>query len=140
MVEGICDMELREIVMPSEVSAVEQAEDLVLSALTKQGWGEEDLFSIRLALEEAITNAIKHGNKLDGSKKVIVRFGSDSTKLMIQVEDEGTGFDPTSVPDPTAQENLERESGRGLLLMRYYMDDLEYNPKGNCVTMVKELK
>jgi serine/threonine-protein kinase RsbW len=140
MVEGICDMELQEVVMLSELGAVEKAENLVLGTLTEEGWDPEDLFSIRLALEEAITNAIKHGNKLDASKKVVVRFGTDGTQLVIQVEDEGTGFDPTSVPDPTAEENLERESGRGLLLMRYYMDNLEYNPRGNCVTMIKTLK
>jgi len=133
-------MSWEEITIPSVIEAVEKVETEVLSLLEKQGSAEEELFSVRLALEEAVTNAVKHGNHFDPNKKVIVRFSSDSRVLTIQVEDEGDGFDPNGVPDPTAEENLERESGRGLLLMRHYMDNVEFNDRGNCVTLVKRIR
>jgi len=133
-------MSWKEITIPSVIEAVEKVESKVLSLLEEQGSAEEELFSVRLALEEAVTNAIKHGNHFDRNKKVTVRFSSDSQTLTIQVEDEGDGFDPNDVPDPTAEENLERESGRGLLLMRHYMDNVQFNDRGNCVTLVKRFQ
>jgi serine/threonine-protein kinase RsbW len=90
---------------------------------------------MRLALEEALVNAVKHGNKGDATKRVRVRYQVTAAGVLVEVEDDGTGFDPLKVPDPCAPENLERLSGRGLLLMRSYMTWVRFNPCGNCVTL-----
>jgi serine/threonine-protein kinase RsbW len=90
-----------------------------------------------LSLEEAVINAIKHGNELDDTKKVVVGFAIDDERAIISVADEGEGFDPASVPDPTLDENLIAMSGRGLSLIRAYMDEVRFNDKGNDITMIK---
>jgi len=110
-----------------------------MDALERRGVGEDVLFSVRLALEEAVVNAIRHGNKADPSKKIHVEYVIDDARLVVNVADEGPGFDLDSVPDPTAEENLEADHGRGILLMRVYMDEVTYNDKGNRVTLVKLL-
>jgi serine/threonine-protein kinase RsbW len=99
-----------------------------------------EIFSIKLALEEALINAIKHGNQMDRAKKVRVHYRVTAAFFEVQVADEGAGFDPSDVPDPTAVENLERPCGRGLMLMRHYMTDVVYNQAGNCVAMSKVLR
>lgn len=109
----------------------------LLRELGARGWAEDDVFAVHLALEEALVNAIKHGNQRDPSKsvQVICRLAPD--RIQIEVEDEGEGFDPGSVPDPTRDENLEVPSGRGIMLMRCYMTSLDFNDKGNRVKMEK---
>ena len=83
---------------------------------------EHDVFSIRLALEEALVNAIKHGNQMDRAKSaIVISYRASSDRFDVHITDEGSGFDPSDVPDPTAIENLERPCGRGLMLMRHYM-------------------
>ncbi len=99
------------------------------------GFGERELFGIRLALEEAIVNAVKHGNRNDPSKTVRVRYQVSETEFLVEVHDEGPGFDPESIADPLAPENLERPGGRGVFLMRNYMTWVSFNERGNCVTM-----
>ena len=101
------------------------------------GFTEMDIFSIKLALEEAIVNAIKHGNQMDRTKTVRVAYRVEPHRFDIMIVDEGPGFDPEDVPDPTAPENLERPCGRGLLLMRHYMSDIRYLGTGNTVVMSK---
>lgn len=101
------------------------------------GFAEPELFAIRLATEEALVNAIKHGNGSNPSKKVRIDYEIDPTKVEIRIEDEGSGFDPATVPDPTDPPYLERPCGRGLTLMRHYMSLVEFTKRGNCVTMVK---
>lgn len=93
---------------------------------------EDKIPGILLAVTEATTNAIIHGNKCDGSKLVKISAKAVNEFLQITIKDEGTGFDPGKVPDPTKPENLLKDSGRGLYLMRVYMDDLKYNvtPEG----------
>jgi len=108
-----------------------------MEALERRGCSEEVLFAVRLALEEAVVNAIRHGNKLDPQKKILVSYLVEDARVTISVEDEGPGFDLDSVPDPTAEENLEADHGRGILLMRVYMDEVVYNEKGNRVTLTK---
>ena len=90
-----------------------------------------------MALEEAIVNAIKHGNQEDPEKKVHVVVNSTLQEFYLQVTDEGDGFDPDAVPDPTLDENLELGSGRGLMLMRHYMDHVVYNDRGNSLEVTK---
>jgi serine/threonine-protein kinase RsbW len=109
----------------------------LLGELRPLGYPEKELFGIRLALEEALVNAIKHGNGEDPAKTVQVRYHAGAQQFMIEIEDEGRGFDPESVPDPLAPANLERPGGRGVFLMRHYMSWVQYNEVGNCVVLCK---
>ena len=110
---------------------------MIVENLQRLGWDEAELFGIHMALEEAIVNAIKHGNGLDPDKKVHVVVNSTLEEFYLKVTDEGDGFDPDEVPDPTADENLELGSGRGLMLMRHYMDHVMYNDRGNSLEVSK---
>jgi serine/threonine-protein kinase RsbW len=102
-----------------------------------KGYADKEIFGVRLALEEAIVNAVKHGNRNDPARSVHLRYRLTSQRVLLEIEDEGNGFDPHQVPDPLAPENLERSGGRGLLLMRTYMNSVRYNRRGNRVTMCK---
>ena len=122
---------------------VESLEDLeriletIPTAMEKFGFAESERFRVHLALEEAIVNAHKHGNDRDWSKAIIVRYHISSGGVVAQVDDEGAGFDPAAVPDPLAPENLERPSGRGLLLMRTYLSGVCHNERGNRICLCK---
>ncbi|HID11014.1 MAG TPA: response regulator [Candidatus Latescibacteria bacterium] len=94
-------------------------------------------FTIPLAIDEALLNAIEHGNKNDANKKVRVRCRITERWVEISVEDEGEGFDPSSIPDPTDPEHMTAIRGRGLFLIRNYMDEIRFNEKGNRITMLK---
>lgn len=107
----------------------------VLAAMVNQGDPEKEVFGTSLATEEAIVNALKHGNQYDPAKCVRVRYRVDAERVFVQVADEGNGFDRERVPDPLAAENLERASGRGLLLMRSFMTWVRFNRRGNIVTL-----
>jgi serine/threonine-protein kinase RsbW len=109
-----------------------------MGVVQKCGYSEEAVFAIKLSLEEALINAIKHGNKLDPTKKVYIEAKVDSRKMQITIEDEGPGFDRSSVPDPTADENLCKCSGRGILLIEAYMDSVKWTNHGRRVTMLKK--
>ena len=109
----------------------------MVDQLRQRQWEEHDLFGIHLALEEAIMNAIKHGNAGDPAKQVDVRCELSGAHFEITVEDQGSGFHRSEVPDPTDEDNLEKESGRGLMLMEFYMSEVHYNEVGNRVRMVK---
>jgi serine/threonine-protein kinase RsbW len=129
--------ERTELVIPSDPVEARRVQELIEHQLRHFKFDERDVFSIRLALEEAIVNAIKHGNQLDRNKKVHISYLVRSEHFEIQITDEGGGFDPRDVPDPTAVENLERPCGRGLMLMRHYMCEVHYNCRGNSVRMKK---
>jgi serine/threonine-protein kinase RsbW len=122
---------------PSCLAAVLGVIEPVIKAMAAEGYAKPDLFGVRLALEEAIVNAFKHGNQGDSGKRVRVRYHVNAERVLVQVEDEGPGFDPHQVPDPLTPDNLKRPGGRGLLLMRTYMNWMRYNARGNCVTMCK---
>jgi serine/threonine-protein kinase RsbW len=109
----------------------------VLDALTRHGYTESSKFAVRLALEEGLANAFRHGHKGLG-ESTPVRFAYDvgPKELRVTISDRGPGFDPGAVPDPTLDSNLELPSGRGLMLMRAYMSSVTFNAKGNEVTMV----
>jgi len=128
---------LKSIVIPSDLGCVRQPETAVLEEIEKHGFSEDAIFAIKLTLEEAITNAIKHGNKGDRSKKVIIRYFVDSQQAVICIKDEGPGFDPQEVPDPTAPDRLSLPNGRGILLMRAYMNDVIYRDNGRETVLVK---
>jgi serine/threonine-protein kinase RsbW len=111
------------------------AVDAVLGAARRAGYTERELFGLRMALEEAVVNSLKHAHNYDPSKKVRVRCRVDAAEVLAEVEDEGPGFCPAGVADPLAEANLARDCGRGLMLMRHYMSEVCYNAAGNCVTM-----
>lgn len=123
--------------IPSDPAAGRRLIDDVLKRLERVDWLQEEIFGVHLALEEALVNAIKHGNGFDISKKVNIVCKITDRLLQIQITDEGCGFDPCDVPDPTRSENLEIPSGRGIMLMRNFMSSVRYNPAGNSVTMEK---
>jgi len=105
-------------------------------ALAEHGYSESELFAIRLAIEEGVANGINHGNRRDPGKRVELTCKVDEHEVFVAIEDEGEGFDPNSVPDPTADANIEIPSGRGLMLMGAYMSDVRYVPPGNRVEMI----
>jgi serine/threonine-protein kinase RsbW len=120
--------------------------DMVQAVLTHLcgvlGFNEEAVHYMSVAIRESVVNAMKHGNKLDESKRVIVEFVMHTGALEIRVQDQGAGFDPALVPDPVAEENLLKAYGRGIFFMRSFMDDVAYTfPKqgGTTVTMLKKL-
>jgi len=125
------------VVIPSIPGEIVRVEDTILPILSAKGYGERTLFSVRLALEEAVINAIKHGNELDNTKRVTIDFAVNDDNFSVSVTDEGEGFNPDAVPDPWSEQGLEQDSGRGLALMRAYMDEVAFNEKGNKVTMIK---
>jgi serine/threonine-protein kinase RsbW len=109
----------------------------VCQAMEATGYPEGDVFAVRLALGEALLNAIEHGNGGDPAKQVRVSYLVLQGVVLAEVEDEGPGFDPAQVPDPRDPENLEQPSGRGLFLMRHYMDSVTHNDLGNRVTLCR---
>jgi serine/threonine-protein kinase RsbW len=111
--------------------------DAVAAALAREGYAERDVFGMRLALDEALANAVRHGHRGDPTKRVEVRYRVTAAEALAEVEDQGEGFDPGQVPDPRAPENLERLGGRGLLLMRASLSWVRYNARGNVVTLCR---
>jgi serine/threonine-protein kinase RsbW len=115
-------------------------QDRLLEEIKGHGFDHHSCFAIKLALDEALINAIKHGNKLNPAKKVRVEAKINSKKAEIVVEDEGPGFKRNGVPDPTHAENLCKTSGRGILLMESYMDSVKWSKNGRRVHMIKHNK
>jgi serine/threonine-protein kinase RsbW len=107
----------------------------VVAAMAEHGYAERDICGMRVALEEALINAVKHGHGGDPAKEVRVQYAVSPQEVLVAVEDQGPGFDPGQVPDPLAPENLEKPSGRGLLLMRHYLTEVRFNGRGNTVTL-----
>lgn len=124
-------------VIASDFAAGREVQKRILDAVCRCGYLADSTFAIKLALEEALINAIKHGNKFDPEKKVVVeaRVTPDETEIVI--EDQGPGFKRNCVPDPTREENLEKCSGRGILLMEAYMDSVQYSCGGRRVRLIK---
>ena len=123
--------------IPSDTAVGCKVIEELLQHLNALQWGEHDVFGIHLAVEEAMVNAIKHGNNYDLEKLVHVVIKLSPNKLYLQIEDQGSGFDPSKVPDPTEDEYLDRACGRGVMLMRHYMNEVEYKGRGNRVEMKK---
>ena len=125
----------QEIVISSDPAEARRVQEDIEQALLAQQYDEREVFSIKLALEEALINAIKHGNQMDRGKKVSIRYRIHSERFDVRIIDEGNGFCLEDVPDPMAVENLERPCGRGLLLIRHYMTEVVYHPPGNRLSM-----
>lgn len=123
--------------LPSTAKAIQKACRELLDCAAAQGFQDDELFGIHLALEEALVNAFKHGNKANPEKIVFVECLMTPEKFDISITDQGEGFKPQDLPDPRVNGNLYKCSGRGVLLINAYMDEVEYNIRGNSVHMVK---
>jgi len=124
----------------SQLNTLEQGyrvADALLEELQRHGYSEVAVFAVRLAIEEALNNAIRHGNEMDPEKTAELVYEVTDDQVDIRITDEGPGFDFKDVPDPTLDENLDKPTGRGLMLIRAYMDTVEFNEKGNELHMVK---
>jgi serine/threonine-protein kinase RsbW len=129
-----------DLVLESCLESVDGAEEAILQEAKQLGFDEDDLHKIGIAARECMVNAVVHGNRYNARKKVQVKISRTDDRITIVIADEGGGFDPASVPDPLANENLLRFSGRGVMLMRAFMDEFTVSPrepKGTEVRMVK---
>ncbi len=118
--------------VPAQIEGVQKR---IEKSLAGHAYSAAAQFAIRLSLEEAIMNGFRHGNRQDASKAVEVRWEICADSATFHVIDEGEGFDPDAVPDPTLDENLEIPSGRGLMLIRAYMSEAAYHGAGNHLEM-----
>lgn len=125
------------LVCKGVISELRDISSRILRHAERFDYNEDDIFGLHLALEEGVVNAIRHGNKQDSSKSVTIEYGISSEKIEIWITDEGRGFEPDSLADPRCGNNIYKTGGRGVLLMRSYMDSVEYNETGNSVHMVK---
>lgn len=121
--------------IPSRTSEGQRVVDEIVQSLENAGFSTKELFGIKLAIEEALVNSIKHGNQLDPEKHVDVMFSVTDECFAIEIHDQGEGFNMDDIPDPTDPENLERPTGRGLFLMHAYMTECHFVPPGNVCRM-----
>jgi serine/threonine-protein kinase RsbW len=128
---------LQVIEIESTLEAARAPEQLILRELSRCGYREEAIFDIQLALAEAFANAVKHGNRGDRSKRITVSFAVTPQRTVICVQDQGAGFQPSVVPDPTQPGRRLRPSGRGIMLMRAHMDEVHYRNGGTEVCLIK---
>lgn len=128
----------RSFSIPSDFTASREVQHRIMQDVIACGFDEETTFAIRISLEEAIVNAIRHGNRLDPNKQVRIESTVSPGRCEIVVEDEGTGFERKRIPDPTSAENLCRPSGRGILLIESYMTNVRWERGGRRVWMMKE--
>jgi serine/threonine-protein kinase RsbW len=127
------------LAVSNDGQSIDAAESAIAQAAERHGYTKASLFAVRLAVHEALMNGFKHGHKgLPASLPVTLTYKVKDRTIECTIEDQGPGFTPQDVPDPTLEENIERGSGRGLLLIRAYMSHVEHNAKGNRVTMVYE--
>ncbi|HEY2973813.1 MAG TPA: ATP-binding protein [Pyrinomonadaceae bacterium] len=135
-------LETIELRLPSRMKAVDEAAAAVAEFMNRLGIAEDVAFGVDMAVREAVTNAVLHGNKLDDAKEVGLKLRNTSEVFEISVHDQGSGFDPNEVPDPTRDENILKTSGRGIFFMRNFMDEVVWSadPKGGTsVRMIKKL-
>ena len=128
------------LVLPAEMDSLSQVEKLIDSQAQMLNMNDEVYGKYMLSVVECVNNAIVHGCKLDKNKHVTITYFIDTEHITISVEDEGSGFDPDSLPDPTLEVNLEKECGRGVFLMKHLSDDLDFENGGRKVTMTFNLK
>lgn len=130
----------RVCVIKSEQSETELPKQAILGELERYQFSDEALFGLKLALEEALTNAVKHGNGSDPNKKVTVRYAVTAVKAVVVIRDEGRGFIPEEIPDPTTTDRLSIPEGRGIMLIRAYMDELVFRDQGREIYFAKYRK
>lgn len=126
--------------LPNDLRCIEEAVDRVVSRCTTcEEWARKLSLNFRVSLMEALSNAMIYGNDQDPAKRVRVEVSLLERSVTARITDEGAGFDPEVVPDPTIPDNLCKEGGRGLFLMRELMDEVRYNERGNSVTLILHL-
>ncbi|EHQ27614.1 ATP-binding protein [Mucilaginibacter paludis] len=123
--------ELFTLQLPSEMESLTSLENLIEELADKYQIGEDTFANMMTCLNEAFVNAIVHGNKLDANKKVIINADVDKRRIVWTITDEGTGFDFNNLPDPTAPENLENLTGRGVYIVKQLADQCVFNKAGN---------
>ena len=123
--------------VPSQPDVCAQIVDLTLNQLNSANWPSKNVFGIHMAMEEAIMNAIRHGNQCAADKQVHVLIAISADQFYAKITDQGDGFDPAGIPDPTLDENIGKTCGRGVTLMRNFVDEVIYNEKGNSVELKK---
>ena len=133
-------VETTELSLPSRIETVAEAAAAVADFVTRSGVSEDAAFGIDMAIREAVTNAVVHGNGQDEDKVVDIVLKSSPEAVEISIHDQGPGFNPNEVPDPTAEENILKTSGRGIFFMRSFMDEVDWfiPPEGG--TTVRMLK
>jgi serine/threonine-protein kinase RsbW len=127
--------------LDSTLDSVNQAEESALQFAKTSGFSEDEILRISMAVREGVVNAVLHGNQYDPNKKVRIAFENSGESLVIRIADEGSGLDPDSIPDPLAPENLLKTSGRGIFLIRSFMDEVQFktlNP-GTEITLIKHV-
>ena len=144
MAQPILNMTLNRVsyTLDSTLESVNHAEETALKFAMKSGFSEEDVQRISMAVREGVVNAVLHGNKYDPNKKVRVSFENSGDLIEIHITDEGPGLNVEKLPDPLAPENLLKQSGRGIFLIRAFMDEVRFrklNP-GTEITLIKRLQ
>jgi len=127
--------ETTEITLASRIESIAEAATVASQVASRLRLNEEAAFGLDLAVREAVTNAVLHGNRQDASQPVELAFTDDGTELVVTVRDRGEGFNPEAVPDPTDAQNLLKASGRGILFIRTFMDTVEWSrhPEGGTI-------
>jgi serine/threonine-protein kinase RsbW len=127
--------------LDSTLETVDSAEQAASRMATEAGFGEDEVMQISMAVREAAVNAVLHGNAYDPDKKVKLDFERTSQELVITIRDQGKGLDPSKIPDPLAPENLLKTSGRGIFLIRSFMDEVQILPShtGTEIKLVKHV-
>lgn len=126
--------------IPSDPDLMPEVEQFVFETAQKVQLNEDKLNNISLAVAEAISNSMKHGNKNDKTKTVTITIKADDEKMIVILKDQGAGFDPKDIPDPTKPENILKDSGRGIHIMRSLLDDLKFNFTPDGTEIILELK
>lgn len=125
------------VLIASDPTQGQEIQDRIISLMERYEFSARDVFCTRLALAEGVTNAIRHGNRMDPGKQVSIFWAINEQKVRVVIKDEGSGFDTQDLIDPTMDENLERPGGRGIMLMRSFMDALDYSERGTQLTIEK---
>lgn len=132
--------DFNKLVLQSSFDQIDRLEPYLKSIREQVEFSDDQFSRIRLSVNEAVTNAIIHGNKEDPSKKVRITAEFQENTLKVSVKDEGSGFDPSSLPDPLQNKNLLKESGRGIFLIKQYADEVDFSDNGTKLTMQFNLK
>ncbi|MBV9759951.1 MAG: ATP-binding protein [Acidobacteriaceae bacterium] len=133
-------MERQQLTLDSTLESVDEAEAIVIREAEKTGFEEDDQQQIGMAVRECMVNAVVHGNRYNRKKKVHLELEPSNEGLTVVIGDEGDGFDVNALPDPLLPENLMRQSGRGLLLVRAFMDEFHVQPRTGGGTEVRLTK
>ncbi|MGH9968024.1 MAG: ATP-binding protein [Pyrinomonadaceae bacterium] len=129
-----------ELKLPSRIEAIEEAANAVARVVNRSGISEETAYGIDMAVREAIANAVIHGNKLDETKLVEINVKSSPESFEISVHDQGQGFNPETISDPTKEENILKSTGRGIFFMRNFVDEVDWSISPEGGTTVRMIK